>query len=334
MHDDDWIDDGDQDEGWHPNWRALVGALLVVMALSVVGLAFLGTNVSQILSTVGASVGGPIGAVPADPGAEPDSGEGSNPDTGNEQPGPNGAAPNDIAAFQDAARPDLLIIRTGSMTIEVTDLDAALAAAASAMTSIGGYESGSERGGRDEHANATVVYRFPAADWERALASVRGIGDEVLDEQSQTSDVSAQVVDIEARIRNLRVTEAAFQSIMDRATVIKDVLNVQGELTRVRSEIEQLTAKATELRAQAAMSTLRVAFVLPETPAVAKQEGRFDPGHETEAATARLVGILQALATAGIWFGIVWLPVLLPLAIVGGIAFLVSRRLRAKVAVS
>jgi Domain of unknown function (DUF4349) len=323
------------DEQGDVNWRRALAVLLVVMALSVAGLAFMGGQVGRVLSTVGASVGRPDGGAVAAPHDDP--GSGGDHGSGDDDPGGDGsgaAGPDGIATLQDAARPDLLVIRTGSITIEVTDLDAALGDAATAIVSLGGYESGSLRSGRDEHAGAQVVYRFPAERWEDALAAIRGIGGEVLDEESQTVDVTGEVVDIEARIRNLQVTEAAFQSIMDRATVVKDVLNVQGELTRVRSEIEQLSSKATQLRGQAAMSTLTVSFALPETPAIARQEARFDPGREAESATARLVAMLQALATAGIWFGIVWLPVLLALAVVGSIGFLVSRRLRAKVAVS
>ena len=144
------------------------------------------------------------------------------------------------------------------------------------------------------------------------------------------SDVTGEVVDIEARIRNLRVTEQAFQAIMDRASVISDVLDVQSQLATVRSEIEQLSSKAAHLREQAAMSTLSVTFALPETPAVARQKSQFDPGSEAEAATARLVGMLQSVAVAGIWFAIVWLPLLVVLAIVAGVTFLVVRRVRGR----
>ena len=49
-------------------------------------------------------------------------------------------------------------------------------------------------------------------------------------------------------------------------------------------------------------------------------------GHEVDQASASLVDVLQAVATAGIWFGIVWLPVLFALAIVLGIVLLVLRR--------
>ena len=44
-------------------------------------------------------------------------------------------------------------------------------------------------------------------------------------------------------------------------------------------------------------------------------------------ATASLVDILQALTTAGIWFAIVWLPVLLLLGGITGLVVFVLRRL-------
>jgi hypothetical protein len=42
------------------------------------------------------------------------------------------------------------------------------------------------------------------------------------------------------------------------------------------------------------------------------------------------VGILQGLATAGIWFAIVWVPVLVTLAIMIGIGLWVARRVRGR----
>jgi hypothetical protein len=327
----------DEDER-SPIWRSALAVLLVVMALSFAGMLMLGGQVSKVLSTVGASVSTPQGYVEnpgPNGGPEQNGGDSGGGDSGSGDDGADGDDSDDggssgLIAFQDVTRPDLLIIRRGSIAIQVADIDAAVADAGGAIASLGGYESGSTRTGRGEDARAEVVYRFPASSWQAALVAIRDVGDEVLDEQSETTDVSAEVVDIEARIRNLQVTEAAMQSIMDRATVIKDVLSVQAELTRVRSEIEQLSSKAASLREQAAMSTLSVAFVLPETPAIARQEAGFNPGREAEAATARLVSILQALAVAGIWLAIVWLPVLVALAIAAGIAFLVIRRVRGR----
>src|SRR5262249_41955490 len=113
----------------------------------------------------------------------------------------------------------------------------------------------------------------------------------------------------------------------DRATAIKDVLAVQAELTKVRGDIEQMTGEKQHLEQQAAMSALQVDFSLKPNPVRTEQQ-QYDPGAEAERASASLVNLLQGVATAGIWFAIVWVPILIFFAIVGGIVFVVVRRVR------
>jgi hypothetical protein len=225
------------------------------------------------------------------------------------------------------AEQGLLIIKTGTLSLQVTGLDDAISKATQQVGALGGFASGSDRSGDGENAQATITYRIPAARWDDALTGLRGLADKVLTEQTKTQDVTGQVIDLGARIRNLEATEKALQAIMDRAKEIKDVLSVQAELTKVRGEIEEMTADTSHLEEQAAMSTLTVSFALKPNPVKAEQE-QFDPGVEAEQASASLVNVLQGVATAGIWFAIVWLPILVFLAIVGGIAFVVIRRLR------
>jgi hypothetical protein len=223
--------------------------------------------------------------------------------------------------------PDLLIIKTGSLVLQVTGIDAAVAAASQQITALGGYASGSDRSGDGESDQATMTFRIPAARWDEALAGLRALGTKVLGERSATEDVTTQVVDLAARIKNLQATERALQGIMDRAVEIKDVLAVQAELTSVRGQIEQLTAEKAHLEEQATFSTLAVTFSLKPDPVLTEQQ-QFDPKSEVDQAAASLVSVLQGLATAGIWFAIVWLPILIALAIIVGIGLFIFRRVR------
>ena len=75
--------------------------------------------------------------------------------------------------------------------------------------------------------------------------------------------MTAQVVDLDARIANLQASESALQAIMARATTIADVLKVQQELTGVRGDIESMIAQRDNLADQAAMGTLDVIFTVP-----------------------------------------------------------------------
>lgn len=298
--------------------RVAIGLLLAI-GLGGAALALLGGQISGVLSTVGASVGGSLGD--GQPVAEPPLDE-AGPGQGDGVPAARAGLP-----VNSIDRPDLLIIKTGSITIQVGLLDAAIRRTDDAIAALGGYAAASSRSGDGDEASATITYRVPVAAWEAAQAAVRGVAEKILDERSGTEEVTGQVADLGARIRNLEATERALQAIMDRAAAIKDVLAVQAELTTVRGEIERLASQKAHLEEQAAVSTLEVAFRLRPDPVLVAQV-QYDPQAEVEAATASLVDVLQALMTAGIWLAVVWLPVLGSLAIALGITLLVARRVR------
>lgn len=316
-------------------WKTIAGALTLGTVAVLAAVVFMGSQVSGILSTVGSSVGAPYqgeygdsGDEPEDAGQQPgDDGAGSGGDDGSGPYGGPGPVAADNGVVLAVPRDELLVIKTGRMTIQVADVTAGLTAATDAMGGIGGYASGSKRAGTGEDLRATVTFRIPSAAWDAALNALRRTG-EVLDEETTTEDVTTKVVDLGARIRNLQVTEQALQSIMDKASVIKDVLTVQEQLTETRGQIEQLTGEKAHLEEQAAFSTMTVTFQLQPAPAVVvAQTTGFDASKEVDGATAKLIRAAQRVARAAIWFGIVWLPILLVLAIGVAIAFFIGRRL-------
>ena len=244
-------------------------------------------------------------------------------DTKGEQP-----APDDGTNGRASTSAERLIVRTGQLSLRVKDLDAALAEAARAIEALGGYVAASERTGEDDTASATVTYRLPAARWDDGLAAVRNVGEKVLGEQTSSQEVTDQVVDLGARLVNLRATEAALQKIMDKATKIPDILEVQAQLASVREQIERLEAEKQRLEQAAALATLSVSFTLPPPVAVARVQEGWDPAREADRAAATLVEMGQGAVNVGIWLVIVWLPLLVLVAIVALVAYVVVRRLR------
>jgi hypothetical protein len=303
------------------NVRVSRSPRLLLAFVSVIVLVAACSAASAPLEQRGNAVPG-AGAAAA-PAGQPETDQSGNGNGSGSQGGSNAGNP---TGQYDINRPDLLIIKTGQLSLQVDGIDAALAAASTKIAALGGYVSGSDRQGDGEQMVATETYRIPASQWDAALVALRGLAIKVTGEQTQSQDVTGDVLDLGARITNLRATEAALQGIMTKATKIADVLAVQQQLTDVRGQIEQLTTQKQHLEGQAAFSTLTVSYGLKPAPAVVTSQAKFDPNSEVDKASASLVDVLQALATAGIWFAIVWLPILLALAIVGGILAVILRR--------
>ena len=115
---------------------------------------------------------------------------------------------------------------------------------------------------------------------------------------------------MDARITNLRASEAALVDIMERARRIDDVLAVQLRLEDVRGQIEQLEAQRSHLADQAALSTLSVTWFTPVAAVTAAQAG-WDPGTSWTPPWRRRWP-LQGLAGVAIWLAVVAVPLLGP----------------------
>ena len=310
------------EDSWHgiPRWGVIGGVIATILV--VAGLLLTGGRTATILSKVGSAVGdstGISGSGADTTGQDPASGSGSGGTAGFG----NGSSGGSEVADAAVGPPTLLIVRTGTLELEVGSLDPALTAASNLVGADGGYVSASNETGAGAKASATVVYRIPAAAWDATLAGLRGLATTVRHQQVSTEEVTGQVVDLGARIANLRATEAALQAIMARATKIADVLAVQEQLTTTRGEIERLVADKATLEGRAAYGSLKVTFALPAPAAVDTAQKGWDPATDVDRATGKLIRIGQRATSAGIFLGIVGVPVL----IVGAVGLFVAWQL-------
>ncbi len=253
----------------------------------------------------GGTSGGEASAASAAPGVDPVGGNGQ------------------VAAVDNAR-----IIRTGTMSLDVTDVGAAIRAARDAILGFGGYIGASNTSNEDDRPRAEVTYRIPVARWEEALDALRGAGGagtKVVTENTQAIEVTAQVIDLDARIANLEASETALQAISAQATKISDILDVQARLTETRGQIEALTAQRKDLNDRSAFASMTVSFNSPVVAVEAAAAG-WDPAEIVDSALATSVSVVQGLATAGIWFVIVWLPIIVVLVILAAIAVALTRR--------
>jgi hypothetical protein len=264
---------------------AILTLLIVAFAVAACGAA----SGPGIFGNVGDNLQGDGGAAPVGGAGGDDRGDGEEP----------------------AALADQRIIKTGEISLEVPNVTTAVARVRAMALDLGGYVGGSQSGTRDEPA--TLTLRIPADTFEDALSRLHDLDGDVVIEATREQDVTSTVVDLEARLANLQASETQYRVLLGQAVKIEDILAVQTRLDDVRGQIEQLQAQHKELTGLADLSTLNVTLI---PTALQQAAGRWDPGKTVSDAFASLVDVGQAIGDGVIWFGIVWLPVLIGLGIV------------------
>lgn len=203
------------------------------------------------------------------------------------------------------------IIKSGNIEVRVKEVaDAATAITTMADGMSGFVESSNATGG--QNPSASITLRVPAPRFEEAMKSIRALG-VVLNESSSGSDVTAAVVDLEARIRTLRSEEETLRQILRQTRRIGEVLEVRDRLTQVRSEIESMSGQAKALKDQAAYSTITASLSQGPNPE-AKDNDQPWAEDALNSALSSLSGFGRMLGTIGIYFLVfspLWLPVLL-----------------------
>ncbi len=159
------------------------------------------------------------------------------------------------------------LIRTAEVVLRVESFETARRELAAYARSTGGFVGDSTQQVRGEGnrtwTTGTITLRVPATNYSNALDVVNQTG-EVRQSRQQTRDVTDQVVDLEARLENLRAERDRLRQLYRRANDTEDVLAVQRELSRVQSDIERSEARLRQLERKVAFTTIVVHLREPE----------------------------------------------------------------------
>jgi hypothetical protein len=218
-----------------------------------------------------------------------------------------------------------MVIRTATASVKVDSLEPAVAAVRELAARVGGFvtNAGIQTGG-GQLRSATIEVKVPATRFDEALAGLKPIG-ELESANVEAEDVGEEYVDVTARLDNAhRLERRLIDLLATRTGKLKDVLDVEQSLARVREEIERYEGRLRYLRTHTAMSTLTV--TVHEPVPVVGTAGTSVMGEAFRQAWRNFVTFLAVLVQA--------LGVIIPLGAIAAAAWLVTRRRRATVRAS
>jgi Domain of unknown function (DUF4349) len=234
------------------------------------------------------------------------------------------SAPSRQQINAEAVKPQL--IKTANLRLSVRSIDQTVTEIRRVLKQEQGaiYDFNDRRVNEDNERTVTLVIKVPQQNLDQTIEAVSKFGN-VIDIQIKSEDVTTQIVDTEARLKNLRQQEAMTQKIMERSGSIKDVLAVSKELAQVREQIERLDAQVKQLKGQVAFSTI----TLNLEAAVGGQSGQEDSlGLQVQDTWHRSTQMAGGFVRGTFLVGVGLVPFLPFLLVLGGGAYLVQRRMR------
>ncbi len=216
------------------------------------------------------------------------------------------------------------LILNGTIDITVQDVDDIREEVNEYLDGIDGYiENSSFRTREDDIVVGDLTVRVPQDVFEDTMSFLEDLG-EVDSRDTSSEDVTMEYVDLEARLNNLERQEERYLEILDEAEDIDDVLSVEEELTRVREEIETLTARLESLQNQISYSTIDIQIT--EEEAVEAQVEAEGLEGLWERMSAAFTGSIDGVIT-GVTNLLVFLSGAFPYLVVLGILGIVGHKL-------
>ncbi len=228
------------------------------------------------------------------------------------------------------------IIQRGTLSIEVEDFDQAQQNVMSLIEELDGFVQNSEiyyythKDDKPEESlkQAHMELRIPELEFNRSFEKIKSFG-LVIEENISGEDITENYMDIDNQVKNLNIQEERLREILQEAKKVEDLLQVENELNRVRTQINQLTAslQAYDKLVSLATINLNIKEVTGEKATLTSLDDNIWSKSRNNFIYS-LNNMVKALERGVInFFGL--LPILLILIIIGGpLGYFAHKRLR------
>lgn len=214
-----------------------------------------------------------------------------------------------------AAEIDQKIIKTGNLDLVVDDVTERVDNMKALAESTEGYvQHSSTREHSDGTMSGSITMRVPSETFDDTLTGLKDLALVVERETVSADDVTEQYIDIASRLDNAKAQEERYVEILDVATTVEEILEIEAALGDIRGYIESLTGQLQYLDSVTSFSTITVS--LSEEPVITVGGKEFRPGTEVKEAGQALIALGQGLIVALIWLVIVGGGVGLPIALI------------------
>jgi hypothetical protein len=165
--------------------------------------------------------------------------------------------------------PESKIIRTATIKMQVNNFRESLAALENTLKNHQAFVATSNESHAEDKLENTLTIRVPAAHLDALLNNIVKHGVHLDYKNITSDDFTAEFVDISARLKSKKLVEERYLSFLKEAKNLKDMLELENEVRKIREEIEATQARINYINSQTAYSTITLEvyqFIPVQTP--------------------------------------------------------------------
>ena len=152
------------------------------------------------------------------------------------------------------------IIKTATLLYETQDLIKTKQQVLDAVKAANGYIQNDNSGKDYNQIYHRMTVRVPTQNFEQALESI-GQGVAYFEERTiSQKDVTEEFIDLNARLKAKRALEDRYLALLAKAKNVKEMLEIERELSQIREEIEAKIGRLKYLKSQVSESTIHIHF--------------------------------------------------------------------------
>ena len=206
---------------------------------------------------------------------------------------------------------DRLIIQDTGLSLQVKDVQKTIDEIENKTKEFGGFLITSHLSKPDKAASGNISVRVPETKRKEAMTEFKTLAVKVVSESVNGTDVTDQYTDLQAQLDVLQKTKIKFEDILDRATAVNDLLNVQQQLISLQSQIDSVKGQQKYYEQSAKLSKITIYLSTDELALPYAPTNEWRPTVIFKEAVRSLVGFIRSIGSLIIWI-IVFIPLIVP----------------------
>ncbi|MEJ2112634.1 MAG: DUF4349 domain-containing protein [Flavobacteriaceae bacterium] len=155
---------------------------------------------------------------------------------------------------------DQKIIKNSDLRFETEDLDKTYNKIIQFVKQNEGFIQNDNSNKSGNRMSRNLEIRIPTINFQKTIDSISNYVSFFDTKRISARDVTEEFIDLEARLKAKQTLEKRYLELLNKANTVKEMLEIERELSNIREEIEAKQGRLKYLSDQVSLSTLNIEF--------------------------------------------------------------------------